>query len=95
MAKSNTRAAYKLMDMVGAAIDNIKLETWTPVSEISLYTELHLAKNVFIDKDLYAYAISRMSVTCTNGEHVKIMQLDADDILTLQGLIKEHYGIDF
>jgi len=92
MGKKNAKIAYKIMDMVGVAIENIKVETWTDVKEISLYTEIPLTT---MGEGYVAYAVTRFSAVCTNGKSVKFLALDEDDLLNIRNIIHKEYDIDY
>lgn len=93
MKTANAKRVCKLMDMVEAAIENIRLDTWTKVDEISLNNEITLDA-CDEDGNLEVYAITKHSVVCTNGKKVKLMRLGDSDILTLQEIITNEYGIE-
>ena len=92
MGKKNSRLAFKIMDMVGKAIDIIKVGTWTDVREISLYTEIPLTA---MGEGYVAYAVTRFSAVCTNGQHIKFLALDEDDLLNIREIIRKEYDTDY
>ena len=77
--------AFKLMEMADVAIHNENLETCSGAREISLNNEYTLSDG------RTACAVGRFSVIFTNGERAKLLALELEDILTLQGVIRGEY----
>ena len=80
-------AAMQLMGMVNTALHNYNLETQLGAKELPLNGEIAVG-------DVVAYAVTKFSIVCTNGERIKFLKLDREDILTLQEIISKEYDID-
>ena len=91
--KTRDNAALALMKMVDIALHTYNLETQLNGSELPLNTELTL-DSCDDNGNLKVYAVTKFSVVCTNGNRVKFLKLDRDDIYSLQDTIHDEYDVD-
>ncbi len=82
----------KLVKMADIAFANNFAATWSAVDELPL-------DNIFMLKtingeEIEAYAFSKFSVVCTNGQRVKFLRLGLNDIVMLQGVLNRVYDIN-
>lgn len=91
---NNPIEAFRLMSLVNNALSLYNLEMgMSDFKELPLNDEITL-DSCDEDGNLVVYAVTKFSVITIKGKHVKFLQLDSDDIYTLQDVISDEYGID-
>ena len=82
----------KLAKMTEMVFKNYENETLTKVRELPLNDNITL--NTRIGGELVAYAFTKFSAVCTNGQRIKFLRLGVDDMRTLQNAISNAYDIN-
>jgi len=92
--KIRDREAMVLINLADRALKLYNLETQAMTSELPLNDEITLDSTDKSGDNIVAYAVTKFSVVTTKGERIKFLQLDRDDIYTLQDIISDEYQMD-
>ena len=88
------KEALRLTGMVGKALAIYNLENGGKYSELPLGEVLNLNDSCNED-NIEVIALTKFSVVCFNGERIKFMKLNRDDIYKLEDYIHDYYDIDY
>ncbi len=84
--------AAVLSRMVATALQGYNLETQLGTNELPLNDEITL-DTASGDGNIVAISVTRHSVVDMRGHRRKFLLLPVDDILTLQDIIHDEYGV--